>query len=66
MVRKKKERFEKLRGFLKDIDIFGERIRLKYKGKPTIPSFFGGLMTVSVLILTLLFLWGKIIKLLYS
>jgi len=47
---------------MKEVDIFGEPIRLMFKGKPTIPSCFGGFVTIVVCLLMSAYATGKFRK----
>ena len=59
----KNKRWYKIKSNIKGIDIFGEPIKLLYKGNDTIRSFPGGCLTGIVLLIIMLFAYGKSVRL---
>ena len=43
-----------LKGFLESVDIFGHGVSVMYKGKDTFNTTFGGLISLSVYVMTII------------
>ena len=54
---------KKIKTFLKAIDSFGQPIQLSYRGKTEYKTWIGGMLTISLIILIIVFSFEAIISL---